>query len=149
MKEVLQHLKFLQVHLSESSGIPLVGVKTFGKGTVQSPKDLTGWIQFKTNTAKWLTPNGNWIHEKGIKPDFEVPYPSYAMLPFLDPAMEMKEGILSPSVKSAEEMLEAVGYDPGEIDGLFDEETDEAVKKLQEDLLLRRQGFLLVIQLMV
>ena len=47
----------------------------------------------KLTTAKWLTPNGNWIHKKGIKPDIEVPYPSYAMLPFLDPAMEMKEGL--------------------------------------------------------
>ena len=89
-----------------------------------------------------MTPDGNWIHEKGIKPDVEVPYPSYAMLPFLDPAMEMKEGLVSATVKSAEEMLEAVGYDPGEVDGLFDSETTAAVEKLQKDLELEITGVL-------
>ena len=75
--------EILAAALSESSGTPLVGVTTFGKGTVQSPKDLQMVPILKLTTAKWLTPDGNWIHEKGIKPDFEVPYPSYAMLPFL------------------------------------------------------------------
>ena len=40
-------------------------------------------------------------------------------------------------------MLEAVGYEPGEVDGLFDEETIEAVKKLQEDLALEPTGILI------
>ena len=129
--------------LKESANVPLIGVKTFGKGTVQTPKNLPDGSNLKLTTAKWLTPNGNWIHKEGIKPDIEVPYPSYAMLPFLDPAMEMKEGMLSPSIKAAEEMLKAVGYEPGEIDGLFDEKTTQAVKKLQKDLALDTTGILL------
>ena len=52
-------------------------------------------------------------------------------------------GMLSPSIKAAEEMLEAVGYEPGEIDGLFDEKTTQAVKKLQKDLALDTTGILL------
>lgn len=128
--------------LSESAGIPLVGITTFGKGTVQSPKNLPDGSNLKLTTAKWLTPNGNWIHKKGIKPDFEVPYPSYAMLPFLDPTVEMKEGLVSAAVESAEEMLEAVGYQPGEVDGQFDEATTAAVKKLQGDLELEVTGVL-------
>ena len=129
--------------LTESANIPLIGIQTFGKGTVQTPKDLADGSNLKLTTAKWLTPNGNWIHKKGIAPDIEVPYPSYAMLPFLDPSVEMKEGMLSPSVKAAEEMLDAVGYEPGEVDGLFDEKTERAVKKLQEDLVLETTGILL------
>ena len=129
--------------LSESAGIPLIGVKTFGKGTVQSPTDLPDGSNLKLTTAKWLTPNGNWIHKVGIKPDKEVPYPSYAMLPFLDPTVEMKEGMLSPAIKSAEEMLKAVGYEPGELDGLFDDKTINAVKSLQEDLTLEPNGILI------
>lgn len=128
--------------LSESAGIPLVGMTTFGKGTVQTPQDLPDGSNLKLTTAKWLTPNGNWIHEKGIKPDVEVPYPSYAMLPFLDPELEMKEGLLSPTVQTAEEMLDAVGYGPGEIDGLFDNDTEQAVKKLQRDLSIEPTGVL-------
>lgn len=129
--------------LKESAGVPLIGVKTFGKGTVQTPKDLVDGSNLKLTTAKWLTPNGNWIHKKGIEPDIKVPYPSYAMLPFLDPAVEMKNGMLSSSIKAAEEMLEAVGYEPGEVDGLYDEKTTQAVKKLQKDLTLEATGILL------
>ncbi|MFJ7936847.1 S41 family peptidase [Sporosarcina sp. NPDC096371] len=129
--------------MKESAGIPLVGVKTFGKGTVQSPKNLPDGSNLKLTTAKWLTADGNWIHKKGIEPTVSVPYPSYAMLPFLDPAAEMKEGMNSPSIKAAEEMLEAVGYEPGEIDGLFDEKTSQAVKQLQDDLTVEANGVLL------
>jgi len=49
--------------------MPLVGEKTFGKGTVQSSSDFQDGSTIKLTTAKWLTPNGNWIHEKGIEPD--------------------------------------------------------------------------------
>lgn len=129
--------------LSESSDIPLVGVTTFGKGTVQSPKNLPDGSNLKLTTAKWLTPNGNWIHEDGIKPDYEVPYPDYAMLPFLDPSMEMTEGMVHSAVEAAEEMLAAVGYDPGEIDGLYDADTAAAVKALQADLEVEATGILL------
>ncbi|MFC5603397.1 S41 family peptidase [Sporosarcina koreensis] len=128
--------------LKESANVPLIGIKTYGKGTVQTPKDLPDGSNLKLTTAKWLTPNGNWIHEKGIEPDIEVPYPSYAMLPFLDPSMEMKEGMVSPAIKTAEEMLSAVGYDPGEIDGLYDHTTEKAVIALQKALSLKEDGVL-------
>ncbi|MCM3743149.1 S41 family peptidase [Sporosarcina luteola] len=128
--------------LKESANVPLIGIKTYGKGTVQTPKDLPDGSNLKLTTAKWLTPNGNWIHEKGIEPDIEVPYPSYATLPFLDPSMEMKEGMVSPAIKTAEEMLSAVGYDPGEIDGLFDQTTQIAVTELQKALSLKADGIL-------
>lgn len=128
--------------LKESSDIPLVGTKTFGKGTVQSPKDLKDGSNLKITTAKWLTPDGNWIHKKGIEPDVKVDYPSYAMLPFLDPSEELKDGHVSANTQPAKEMLKAVGYDPGKIDGLYDEKTIEAVKKLQKDLKLEETGVL-------
>lgn len=128
--------------LKESTDAPLIGVKSFGKGTVQTPKNLPDGSNLKLTTAKWLTPDGNWIHKKGIEPDIEVPYPSYAMLPFLDPTLEMKEGMFTPTIKSAEEMLKVVGYDPGEVDGHFDEETEIAVKELQKELTLEITGVL-------
>ncbi|MDW0115427.1 S41 family peptidase [Sporosarcina thermotolerans] len=128
--------------LKESANVPLVGIKTYGKGTVQTPKNLSDGSNLKLTTAKWLTPDGNWIHEKGIEPDIEVQYPTYAMLPFLDPTMEMKDGMISPLVKTAEEMLSAVGFDPGDVDGLFDQNTEEAVKSLQRELSIDEDGIL-------
>ncbi|WP_153721263.1 lmo1851 family serine protease [Sporosarcina cascadiensis] len=128
--------------LKESAHIPIVGVKTFGKGTVQTPTQLQDGSNLKLTTAKWLTPDGNWIHKKGIEPDVKVPYPPYASLPFLDSSEELKEGQVSPAVQAAEEMLEAVGYDPGEADGLYDESTSQAVKQLQKDLSVEQTGIL-------
>lgn len=128
--------------LKESAGIPLVGLKSFGKGTVQTANDLPDGSNLKFTTAKWLTPKGNWIHEKGITPDYEVDYPSYASLPFLDPTVEMKNGMLSNTVESAEKMLSAIGYDPGKVDGLFDDATEKAVRDLQSDQKIKVTGVL-------
>lgn len=50
----------------------LVGTKTYGKGSVQEVVDITKDTIFKVTIANWLTPNGNWISEKGLNPDIEV-----------------------------------------------------------------------------
>lgn len=52
----------------------LVGENTFGKGTVQDAQDLTGGAGLHITTARWLLPNGNWIHDEGLKPDVELKY---------------------------------------------------------------------------
>lgn len=59
--------------LQESYGATIVGVNSFGKGTVQKATQLESGATIKYTIQKWLTPNGNWIHEKGITPDIEVP----------------------------------------------------------------------------
>ncbi|MFJ7730672.1 S41 family peptidase [Lysinibacillus sp. NPDC097231] len=128
--------------LSESVGAKIVGEKSFGKGTVQNVAPLKDGSNLKFTTGKWLTPNGNWINEKGIEPDAKVPYPSYASLPYLDPSLEMKEGVQSDSVKAAQQMLEVLGYEPGEADGIFDRYTERAVKKLQAANGLEETGIL-------
>ncbi|QOV11289.1 S41 family peptidase [Viridibacillus arvi] len=128
--------------LSESANIPLIGEKSFGKGTVQTASNLKDGSNLKFTTAKWLTPEGNWIHEKGIKPTIKVDYPSYASLPYLDPEKVMKEGSLSEQVKAAEKMLKAVGYTPGKVDGLFDASTKAAVLAFQKDQKLKETGVL-------
>ena len=50
----------------------LVGVKSYGKGTVQKAYQLSGGASFKYTTEKWLTPKGNWIDKAGVSPDVEV-----------------------------------------------------------------------------
>ncbi len=55
---------------------PLVGRKTYGKGSVQSligvdaARDRS---RIKLTVAKYYLPNGDSIHGKGIEPDFKVP----------------------------------------------------------------------------
>lgn len=52
----------------------LVGTKTFGKGIVQSVRQLSDGSAIKLTTAKYYTPKGNYIHEVGIEPDVELEY---------------------------------------------------------------------------
>ncbi|MFA5961662.1 MAG: S41 family peptidase [Parcubacteria group bacterium] len=58
--------------LKDDQGLTLIGEKSFGKGTVQELIDLPQGSSVKVTVAKWLTPNGDYIMEKGINPDIEV-----------------------------------------------------------------------------
>ena len=55
----------------------LVGTQTFGKGSVQTIFPLKDGSGLRLTTAKYYTPNGRSIHNKGIAPDIlvEVPKP--------------------------------------------------------------------------
>ncbi len=50
----------------------IIGEKTFGKGTIQEVKDLPGGGGLHLTIAKWLTPNGEWVHNKGIEPQIKI-----------------------------------------------------------------------------
>lgn len=50
----------------------LIGVKTFGKGLVQSIEQLKDGSGIKLTTQKYYTPNGISINKIGIQPDIEV-----------------------------------------------------------------------------
>lgn len=50
----------------------LIGETSFGKGTVQQAEDLGDGAGLHVTIAKWLTPNGTWVNEKGLTPDVSV-----------------------------------------------------------------------------
>ncbi|MBE2200072.1 MAG: S41 family peptidase [Anaerolinea sp.] len=56
----------------------LIGVTSFGKGTVQTWHALSNGGGVRITIARWLTPNENWVHETGVEPDFYVPLPDTA-----------------------------------------------------------------------
>ena len=53
----------------------LVGTTTYGKGIVQVTTAFKDDTAAKMTTAKYYTPNGNYIHQIGIKPDIEIDLP--------------------------------------------------------------------------
>ncbi|GKX30458.1 peptidase S41 [Vallitalea longa] len=60
----------------KDSGIgTIVGTTTFGKGLVQRVFPLEDGSAIKVTIAKYYTPNGNYIHGKGIEPDVEIDIP--------------------------------------------------------------------------
>ena len=48
-----------------------VGTTSFGKGLVQSVRELKDGTGYKLTTAQYFTPNGDYINGKGIKPTIE------------------------------------------------------------------------------
>jgi carboxyl-terminal processing protease len=53
----------------------LVGTTTYGKGIVQVTSAFEDDTAIKITMAKYYTPNGNYIHQIGIKPDIEIDLP--------------------------------------------------------------------------
>jgi len=78
----------------------LIGTTTFGKGIVQSVFPLPDGDAVKLTTAKYFTPNGNYIHEVGIAPDIELEYE------YLDPEGEVYDRAYDNQILKAIEVLE-------------------------------------------
>lgn len=58
--------------LRDHRQVPLIGTKTFGKGSVQDLESLPQETSLRITVAHWLTPNGHEIDEKGLEPDIKV-----------------------------------------------------------------------------
>jgi carboxyl-terminal processing protease len=58
--------------LKDTQRAVIVGEKTFGKGSVQSIMELQNGEGLRLTTARYYTPSGITIHEKGILPQVEL-----------------------------------------------------------------------------
>lgn len=85
--------------LRDDRQIQLIGKKSFGKGSVQELIDLPGKSSVKITVDKWMTPNGDYIMEKGINPDTEVDLTqddyNNNRDPQLDKALEVIKGMMA------------------------------------------------------
>ncbi|MFT8390277.1 MAG: S41 family peptidase [Sporolactobacillus sp.] len=119
--------------LNQAAGYKLIGVKSFGKGTVQQGIELSDQSELKLTTDKWLTPNGDWIHHKGLQPTIKVEQPIYfnAVPVTLKKGQVLKFDENTSSIANAQKMLIASGHNPGRTDGYFSEKTVQAVKAFQ------------------
>jgi carboxyl-terminal processing protease len=69
----------LAAALHDNGRAKIVGVRTFGKGTVNQLQQLkncgdpAGCGALYLSVGRWLTPNGDQIEGLGVKPDVEVP----------------------------------------------------------------------------
>jgi carboxyl-terminal processing protease len=119
----------LAAALSERGNMKIVGVTTFGKGTVQITRPFSDGSALKVTTAQWLSPNGNSIQGTGITPDVEV---------FLHPFFTTERKIMSEDlviavdtvsdyVMIAQKALDFLGLNPGRTDGYFSLQTLDAL----------------------
>ena len=83
--------------LRDNRGIKLIGKKSFGKGSVQQFMPFGDGSSLKVTVAKWYTPKGDQISEKGLNPDVEVAKTiddeDKGKDPQLDKAIEIVKGL--------------------------------------------------------
>jgi len=74
--------------LRDNRGVKIIGETSFGKGSVQELTKLKGNSSLKITIAKWLTPNGESITDKGLEPDIKVEMTTEDYDAGLDPQMD-------------------------------------------------------------
>ncbi len=67
----------------------LIGETTLGKGSVQSPVDLSDGSHLRLTIAHWFTPQGQLIHGDGLRPDVEVPLSHEDLANERDPQLDV------------------------------------------------------------
>jgi carboxyl-terminal processing protease len=81
--------------LQDSGRAKLVGITSYGKGSVQNWIPLSGDNgAVRITVAKWLTPNENTIHEIGLTPDVEVDRTEEDYKANLDPQLDRAVEVL-------------------------------------------------------
>lgn len=127
----------------------LVGVKTYGKGSVQEFLGLRsqGNLELgdiKLTVAEYFLPNGESIHGKGIEPDVKVknrtvPVDTSAFEPMAFEA-KYEEGDTGKGVLAIKQRLDVLGYFVGTVDETYDAETAVAVSTFQKQTKLYPYG---------
>lgn len=121
----------------------VVGRKTFGKGSMQ---EMLGIIDppgknlgdVKLTVAEFLKPDGTKINKVGITPDVNVKnkivdFDESALTPMTISA-RYTIGDSHSDVLAIEERLAALGYNVGEVDGVYDKLTYQATMNFQSEI---------------
>ena len=116
------------------------GSKTFGKGIVQTTRELKDGSLLKYTQMKWLTPDDHYIHGKGIRPDVTIDSPKYQSLSVIPSDKTYSVGDNNKNVKSIKIGLDALGYYNGDESNQFDNQLANAIKLFQSDNQLSETG---------
>jgi len=116
------------------------GSKSFGKGIVQTTREFDDGSLLKYTEMKWLTPDGHYIHGKGIQPDVKIETPKYQSLNVIPNKKTYKIGDESKHVKTMKIGLTALGFKVDNESKTFDSSLESAIKKFQEDNNLKVTG---------
>ena len=103
-----------------------MGAQTFGKGSVQTVRQLSPDTALKITTARYYTPSGASIQAKGIVPDLMID--------------ETAEGNLFAALRPREADLEKhlqSGQGPEQKDEAREKAREEARKKLEDEMAKR------------
>lgn len=114
----------------------LVGRTTFGKGTVQQNMRMKNGGGMWLTIARYLTPSGEYIHEKGIEPHHYITNKTGPMdmsnFEEVQGTRKLQTGDTGKDVLAIEQRLSAMGYYIDNVDEEYDAQTEAAVRLFQE-----------------
>ena len=85
--------------LHDNGVATLVGVKSFGKGSVQQVESFPDGSELKVTIARWYTPDGKNIDKQGITPDTVVDNPDAAVKAGQDPQKDKAYQVLQQKIQ--------------------------------------------------
>ena len=110
--------------LKDTRRAVIIGERSFGKGSVQSILPLSDGEGLRLTTARYYTPGGVTIHEKGVTPDVEI-----VMSPAEDESARIQ--------RSRDDLTDPAEFkERFKIEATPDRQFDAAVAVLQSALLL-------------
>lgn len=126
----------------ESGDFEVLGTTSFGKGTVQSPMRIGRDGVLQLTIQAWLTPDGHLIDGYGVTPTIYVEASEfrYFLQVHLEGADSLEYDMVYPGVRSAQLILDLLGYEVDRTDGYFDSSTVDAVRTFQQDNDLNQTG---------
>jgi carboxyl-terminal processing protease len=84
--------------LQDNGRAKIVGMRTYGKGSVQTVMPLSNGRAIKLTTSRYFTPSGASIQDHGIAPDVEISG---------DPTQDLLAGIASHQTDTGAAMLQS------------------------------------------
>lgn len=124
--------------LKENNVATVVGQTSYGKASMQIRFRLNAKESVKITVGHYLIPGDIDIHGKGIVPDEKVKNRLRAVdlendFSKLEITRRLTVGDEGEDVYAVEEYLDAMGYGTGEVDGVFDTFTEQAVWSFQRE----------------
>lgn len=133
---------FTMAMKEQRDDVVVVGMTTYGKGSVQVTQYYDDGSALKYTDSIWKSPDGVWINNIGIEPNEIV-----ELHPVLNTFYEtMEEDLVleadsvSSFTEEAQLCLDFLGYEPGRTDGYFSEQTKQALLSFQKETELEADG---------
>lgn len=99
--------------LKDHDSATVIGIDTFGKGSVQELVELEDGSSLKVTVARWLTPNGTSISEGGLKPHIKITRTPAQRLAGEDPQLDAALRFLKGEEVASEDFESQIGEATG------------------------------------
>lgn len=119
-----------------------VGTTSYGKGTEQTTIPFKDGTSIKYTIAKWLTPDGTSIHEKGFEPDIAVDPSDVSLISYTTSQEEetINRDSVHVNASALQQFLQYLGYSVDRTDEYFSPTSSDALKQFQTENGLESTG---------